>query len=304
MKTPQEILGIGSSASESEIKKAYKKLASKYHPDINKEPGSEEKFKEITAAYESLSQSKNIPTAKTWHSVNFTRVIRYPTLTYPLNLNIVESALGCKKTIRVSRYTKCSGCEGQGGFFTVDDCEVCHGSGHKNIGKNGNFTIMTHCHLCEGVGKFFSKCNLCSGQGTSLTEINFDVSIPGGVSHGQTIRLGGGGHYESSPLGRGYADAFISVSVTPEKGMTLDGLNVISTLEINLLEALQGASKTIDTVHGETILIIPPLSKNKDQVIKKGFGAKHPVHGAGDHVCILNVQYPENINDLITFLKD
>lgn len=303
MKTPQEILGVNSSASEAEIKKAYRKLASKYHPD--KESGSEEKFKEITAAYESLLQSKNTPAAsKIWRSVNFTRVIRHPVLNHSLNLSITESALGCKKTIDVSRHTKCSECEGQGGFFTVDDCEGCHGSGHRNIGRNGNFTIMTNCHLCEGIGKSFTKCNLCSGQGTSLTQIKFDVSIPGGVNHGQVIRLGGGGHYESSPLGSGYADAFISIFVIPEKEMTLDGLNVISTLEINLLEALQGVSKNINTVHGETILNVPPLSKNKDQVIKKGFGAKHPVHGSGDHVCILDVRYPDNVSDLITFLKD
>lgn len=310
MKTPREILEVNDSASEGEIKKAYRKLAAKYHPDVNKEQGSEDKFKEITKAYESLTQNKNeistdVP-SRSWRTVNVSRIIHHPPLTSSLNLSIAESALGCKKTIQVSRHTKCSACEGQGGFFTVDACEACKGTGRRNMSSNGNgrFIVVNICHLCEGIGKSFNKCASCSGQGTVLIEVSFDVSIPGGVNHGQAIRLGGGGHYESSPLGQGYGDAFISLSVTSEKGMNLDGINVISTVEISLLEALQGVNKTVNTIHGESVLIIPPLSKNRDQVIKKGFGAKHPVQGTGDHVCILDVSYPSNVNGLVTFLKD
>lgn len=302
MKTPHEILGIDKTASEEEIKKAYRALALKHHPDHNKDPNAANTFDQITKAYNELLESKNKKSQKSNKAISFIRVIQYPLLKCEVSLTVADAALGCKKNIQVSRYIKCESCDGQGGFFTIDVCDGCQGAGRHVRQERGMFIIAVNCPLCEGVGQKFEKCTTCSGQGTTLKESSFDVVIPGGVNHSQIIKLRGAGHYASSALGFGYSDIMIVLSVVNDQFL-LEGLDVISTLEITLLEALEGTNKKIHTVHGESNVEIPKLSKNKDRIIKSGFGSKHPVDGTGNHVCILNIKYPDKVDSLIHFLK-
>lgn len=303
MKNPYEILGVDSSASEAEIKKAYRRLAGKYHPDVNKDDNAEDKFKEVTEAYQKLTKKTDTSQTISWHNVTVMRNIYYPPLQTHLEIEFEESVLGCKKSINVSRHIRCSECEGQGGTFTINACLTCQGKGHKAIRNHGNMIVIDTCTVCEGTGKVFDKCSTCTGNGTVITDVSFEVSIPGGISNGQAIRLGGGGHFQSSPLGSGYADAFIVLKVKDLPGMILEDMNVISTLDLTLLEALQGTTKNIRTVHGNSTLLIPKCSKNKDRINKQGFGARHSVRGVGDHIFILDVKYPDNVNDLVDFLK-
>lgn len=311
MKTPYDILGIDKSASEADIKKAYRKLAAKYHPDVNKDSDAEAKFREVTTAYQTLTNpSKPQPQVEqnpqpqhrtVWRHTTM-RSIQFPPLQAKVEIDFAESVLGCKKSIQVSRYIKCDACSGQGGFSTVDSCPACKGLGHKAVRSNGYMTVMDMCILCEGSGKVFEKCKTCSGQGALLTDMGWDVSIPGGIYDDQVIRLGGGGHFQSSPLGTGYSDAFILVKVRPDQDMTLDGINVISTVRISLLEALTGSEQKVRTVRGDTVIQIPKLSKNKDTIVKKGFGV---VRGpaSGDHVFILDVSYPDDVSNIVSCLQ-
>jgi molecular chaperone DnaJ len=300
MKSPHEILGIKSTATEEQVKKAYRKLAAKYHPDVNKEPDANAKFKEITAAYDQILKKEENPQIS---RNTIRRIIHFMPLQTVVELSFVESVIGCKKTIKVSRHIKCESCDGSGGYFTTYSCATCNGMGTKAVRSNGFMTIMEGCTSCEGTGKVFEKCSTCTGQATSLTDVNFDVSLPGGIQNNQTVRLGGAGHYQSTPMGVGYSDILIYVKVIPDKNMSMEGFNVISKLEVSLLQALEGVECKVNTVYGESTLQIPKLSKNNDKVIKNDCGAKHP-NGMGDHIFVLDVKYPDDVNKLITALKD
>lgn len=305
-KQAYEILGIDSSASEDEIRKAFRQQAAKHHPDKNKDPGAVDRFKEINNAYKFLTTPKDPGSdfvSRSWNSgISVVRHIQHPTLVIRLELSFQEAVLGCSKSIPMARQFKCEACGGNGFFSTHDNCSGCDGKGRK-VAVQGTVTVVMNCPQCQGIGRQQNDCSECLGVGTKLTEKNFDVSLPGGLLDGQSVRLKGGGHYQSTPFGAGYSDAYISAKVNPEPNMRLVGPNVISTLELPLLEAVKGTTKTVTTVHGECELEIPRCSRNKDEVIKKGKGAVMQMSTTGDHIFVLDVKYPDDIEKLTKALE-
>ena len=125
------------------------------------------------------------------------------------------------------------------------------------------------------------------------------ASLEGGLKSGQTIRLRGAGHFQ---VNSGYDNLFLNIEVESKTNMTIAGINVISKLEISLLEALEGTEKEVDTIKGKNKLVVPKLSKNEDKVSFSGYGVIKS-EMIGDHIFTLNVKYPENVEDLINCLK-
>lgn len=293
------ILEIPSSSSADEAKKKYRELTKKYHPDINKESGAESKFKKINEAYQVILSGKSSDTAvsRSRGQSPFSRqtFVEITNIQVNTTISFMESVWGVKKDLKFTRKGKCAECNGQGEFTVNNGCAECGGRG-QIVGRNGNMIFVSPCTKCNGETSVES-CKPCSATGFLETEASVQVTIPGGVANNSVLRLAGMGNYAGSFMLNldQYTDALLHISVIPEAGLTLDGQNVISTLELSLLEAIKGCSKKVKTIMGHKDIEIKPMSRNADAIVIPNMG----VNRIGSQKVILDVKYPENINQLI-----
>ncbi len=314
-----KIMELSPGASEEEIRKQFKKLAAKYHPDINKSPEAEAKSKEISEAFNYLKNPPPDPIYSDFHTYSsdpfnyqndpFFSMYDFVNKTYqkevkfhtsqPINLNIdlsfEESILGCSRQLKYKKNVQCAGCKGSGNIKENTICVNCNGRGQVTS-TAGTITVVRTCDKCYGLGKTLVKHSDCKGQGSISKDIDITVKIPGGLQGGSQIRLNHGGHFVNGQ----YTDAFIKISVKSDPEMKLVGLNVMSTLSISLLESLKGCTKKVRTVKGEVDLVIPPKQLHQDNVDLSGYGA----NGENCHRFILNVNLPSNTDKLIEFLEN
>lgn len=313
LKEAYSILELSETASPDEAKKRYRDLTKKFHPDINKEPGAEDKFKKINEAYQVVSSGKGTdreepswpthnpfsgfggfnPFNQNQHKIHQTNHI-------PLNTTIsfAESVLGCKKDLKFSRNIKCIPCNGNGNSVINNGCDKCGGKG-KITKQQGNMVIVRTCDKCYGKTQT-QPCTSCNSKGTLPTDVSITVSIPGGIENANVLRINQMGNYVTTygPLDQ-HTDAHLHVSVTPEAGLKLDGMDVVSELEISLLEAITGGSKSINTILGSKDINIKPMSNNKDEILIPQLG----VNKIGNHKVILKTKYPEDIDSLVAHLS-
>ena len=303
-------LEIDPSASDDEVKKKFRELSKKLHPDKN--PGNleaEAKFKEINEAYQRIinpgPREVNEDQFPSSGGIGFDfagfgnqqRFRHSDHIQCSTNISFIESILGCKKEIKYSRDIKCNTCNGQGKIKLNTGCKKCGGSGHVMIQQRG--MIMVHpCDLCFGKNSS-KKCDACN-DGVIKSESSVNVTIPGGVKNQNALRLNQMGNFVGS-LGHmdQYTDTFLILNVEQDKDMRLDNEIVISDLNISLLEALKGCTKTVRTVLGDKEIKVDPLSKNKEEIIIPNAG----VNKSGPHKVILDVSYPNNIESLIQSLE-
>lgn len=316
LKEAYSILEISSSATPEEAKKKYRELTKKYHPDVNKEPGAEDKFKKINEAYQIVTSGKSTDKEEqTWSDVGFNPFSPFngdpfgmgrqqtmhaadPVFLHT-NVSFRDSILGTKKEMKFKRQVKCPECNGNGKFPISNGCDVCNGKG-KVVGRQGNMMFVSICSKCHGRVQT-QDCMKCHSKGTLEAETSISVNVPGGVQTGNVLRLSGMGNFVTSfgPMDQ-YTDAHLHIKVDSEEGLRLEGQNVISETTISLLEALQGCTKSINTIIGYKDIEIKPQSKNKDEITIPKLG----VNGVGSHKVILNVQYPDQIDNLINFLSN
>jgi molecular chaperone DnaJ len=307
-----EELGLPSTANLEDVKKQYKLLAKKWHPDVNKAPEAEAKFKKINEAYQCVSSGKGTDREDLhWQNQNnnpfsgfnpFGNRQSQPqyqieNIDCNITISFKNSVIGCKEILNFKRKTKCKDCNGQGNIAINNGCDKCGGRGQVTH-QQGNMIFTQTCNKCRGRTQI-NPCSSCYQKGIVDADTSITVSIPGGILDSNILRLNGMGHYVGNfgPIEQ-HTDVHLHVKVIPEPGLTLDGSNVISNITISLIEALQGCKKNINTIMGSKEIEIKPKSRNKDEVILPKFG----VNRAGDQKIILDVQYPDNIELLINSL--
>lgn len=337
-----EILGLGRDATPDQLKKQYRKLAIKYHPDKN--PGdkdAEEKFKEASEAYEVLQDQRKRQIYDQYghqglEGAGFSGVggfedifssfgdifedlfgfgsgrggraqaRRGADLRYDLTLDFMDAAFGTETTIDIQKSEICSVCNG-------DQCEpgthpeTCrHCGGRGQVGRTqGFFTVRTTCPVCRGQGKMISTpCSNCSGAGQTTVDKTVSVKIPGGVDSGSRLRLSGEG--ESSPYGGPPGDLYVFIQVKPHKIFKRNDTDVFCNVELTFIQAALGDKISIPTLEGQETLEIPKGTQYGDTFRLKGQGIPS-LRGSyrGDQIVVAEIRTPTGLNKKQeTLLKD
>lgn len=275
------MLGISRKATPDEIKKAYRRLALRWHPDRN--PGdaaAEQHFKDITQAYTCLSDAEERgrydrlgplyhPDGRPPRPEELNEILgtmwgnlwgkrdapRGDDLRYTISVTLEEVATGTERTLKVPRKTRCGGCGGDGaqpgeGRKT---CEVCDGTGK----ASGLRLLRSQCYHCDGRGyRIIAHCKRCSGAGILSHEDSLSLRVPAGVATGQKLKLGGKGNEPAEPGPAG--DLFVVVNVQQHALFRRRGEDVLVDLPLTFPELALGADVAVPTLEGTTTIRIPP----------------------------------------------
>ena len=330
-----EILGVQRNASDDEIKKSYRKLAMKYHPDRNKDDKeSERKFKEVSAAYEILKDSEKRSAYDQYgHDAfrqggmgggqgfgdfggGFSDIFeeffgggfggqsrqrgpqRGNDLRYNMSVSLQEAYSGKKSQIRIPSYEGCDLCSSTGSADKTgpSTCSTCGGQG-KVRSTQGFFSIERPCPTCGGEGSSIKNpCLKCSGTGQVKKQKTISVTIPAGVDTGTRIRISGEG--EPGERGAGNGDLYIFVEVQKDKLFEREEENIFCQIPISITTAILGGDVEVPTIEGKKArLNIPAGTQSETQFRLKGKGMTILRQTRrGDMYVETNVEIPVNLN--------
>ncbi|MCR3754926.1 MAG: chaperone protein DnaJ [Candidatus Westeberhardia cardiocondylae] len=329
-----EILGVSKNSGEREIKKAYKRLAIKFHPDRN--PGNsnaEKKFKEIKEAYEILSNPKKRTMYDQYGHAAFeqghsnhsgfsttvegdfgeifsdvfgdifgnkrnTKTRRGSDLQYNIELSLEEAVKGTTKEIRVPILAKCDICNGSGSKpgTTPTTCRTCRGHGQIQM-QQGFFTIQQTCPTCHGGGKIIQyPCNTCRGNGKTKKPKILSIKIPPGIDNGDRIRLSGKGEEGTNRMYNG--DLYIQIQIKKHPIFERENNNLYCEVPINFSIAALGGEIEVPTLNGKIGLKIPAETQSGKLLRMRGKGVKSIRDGRqGDLICRVVVETPVRLNE-------
>jgi len=330
-----KILGVTKDTSPDEIKKAYRKLARKYHPDLN--PGdkvSEQKFKEINEAYEVLGDPKKKaqydqfgstqfraggPGFEGFRSYDFREGFEYggfgdifsdlfgtktrpeayrakgPDMVMGLELSLEEAFSGVTKTITFNREITCRSCKGSGAESS-EACNVCKGTGSIKTAK-GFFSMSQPCSACGGTGKKVTKvCSACRGTGTTIHTETLRVKIPGGADNGSRVKLRGMGGAGAG--GSTSGDLFIEITVKSHPIFKRKGDDIYLDLPVTFVEAALGAKIEVPTIDGFAAMTLPQGTQGNQRFKLSGKGFPSPRTGIrGNQYLVIKIAVPKNLDD-------
>lgn len=329
-----EVLGVNRDASDEEIKKAYRKLAMKYHPDRNPDnPKAEEHFKEAKEAYEILSDGQKRAAYDQYGHQAFeaggmggsspfgaggaagfdfadifgdifgggrgrSNVHRGADLRYNLEISLEQAARGTETQIRVPTMAECDTCHGSGAKpgTSPTSCTTCHGHGQVRL-QQGFFSIQQTCPRCHGSGKTISSpCRDCHGAGRIKQHKTLSVKIPAGVDNDDRIRLSGEG--EAGVNGGPSGDLYVAIHITPHPVFQRDHNDLHCEMPVSFATAALGGEIEIPTLDGSARIKIPTETQSGKIFRLRGKGIKgvrSPTHG--DLHCHVVVETPVNLTE-------
>jgi molecular chaperone DnaJ len=326
-----QVLGVAPDATDDEIKRTYRRLARELHPDVNKDPEAERRFKQITAAYQTLSDPAKRRQYDLFGSdgalagpdlfpfgdmgdifdVFFgggfggrrrrprrrTRTQRGGDVFADVSLTFEEAAFGAQKDVTVDSLQECERCHSTGcepGTYP-SRCTRCGGAGEvQDVSRSIFGTVMTAraCTVCEGTGEeIAAPCKECRGQGRKPVRQTTAVEIPAGVSDGMQLRVAAGG--QEGRQGGGAGDLYFALHVRPHPVFERRGDDLVCGLTVPMTQAALGAEIEISTLDGSETIEIEPGTEPGAVIRLRGHGVPHlGRRGRGDLFVSVAVETP------------
>jgi molecular chaperone DnaJ len=323
-----EVLGVARDASDAELKKAFRRLAMKYHPDRNTDgdEDTEHKFKEAKEAYEILTNPQKRAAYDQYGHAGVNqqaggfggggfgdafsdilgdifsgggrqRVRKGADLQYNLELSLEDAVAGTTVKIKVPTHKSCTDCAGSGARkgSAPETCSTCAGHGQVRM-QQGFFSVQQTCPSCHGSGQTIKDpCPSCHGEGRVKIYKSLSVDVPAGVDNGDRIRLSGEG--EMGERGAPPGDLYVQMRVKQHPIFERDNADLYCDVPINIVVAALGGELEVPSLNGRLKLKIPPGTQTHKLFRMRGKGVK-PVRGGpvGDLICRVIVETPVKLN--------
>lgn len=325
-----EVLGVDHNAEKQVIKKAYKRMAMKHHPDRNPndKEAAENKFKEIQEAYSILSNPEKRQSYDQFGHGNVNggfeqspfgdnpfsgfgdifgdifsgagsakQNFRGNDLQYDMEISLPDAISGAVIKIRIPRMDTCETCKGSGAkpSTPVNTCGTCKGSGTIHI-QQGFFAVQKNCAVCDGSGQVIEqKCTTCHGAGAVENQKTLSIKIPAGVDTGNRIKLTGEG--EAGTRGAPHGDLYVKIYIKDHSIFSRTGKDLYCEVPIDIGTATLGGKLQVPTINSQLEITIPPGTQTGKTFRLRERGAPDLNNGqSGDILCKVKVETPVNLN--------